>query len=62
MSIIAKPFTPDPTIITPKMIYESQCEGVENGMRKKSLHELFELGFVNFEKNIAMLEKANDNV
>ena len=44
------------------MIYENHCEGVENALRKKSLYELFELGFVSFDKNLAMLEKHADDV
>jgi hypothetical protein len=44
------------------MIYEGQAEGVGNAARKKSLNELFELGFINFDKNLAMLEKYEDNV
>jgi len=48
--------------MTPKDIYNKKCEDVKAIVTKHCLSELFDLGFVNFEVNKAMLEKYSNDI
>jgi hypothetical protein len=47
---------------TPKEIYLEKVALEKNETIRKNLQTLFDLGFVNFEVNSAMLAKFNNNV
>lgn len=47
---------------TPKEVYEEKAANVKDAAVKTNLKILFDLGFVNFEVNTAMLNKYKNNV
>jgi len=49
-------------LMTPKQVYDNKCEEVKDNATRKALTDLFELGFVSFDVNKAMLSKYNNDV